>query len=165
MTPTIHLVTGSTGAGKTTYARKLADDAGALRFSIDEWMVALYGPDVPEPIQFEWMMERIDRCEAVIWQTAIAAAQRGVCSILDLGLTKKAHRAKFAAAAQGAGLPVVLHYIDLSVDERWARVQKRNVEKGSTYRLDVTRQMFDFIERMWECPDETEMAALNGRRV
>ena len=41
------LVVGCTGAGKTTYARQLAAELGAVRFSIDEWMMALFGPDVP----------------------------------------------------------------------------------------------------------------------
>ena len=37
MTPLLHMVCGGVGAGKTTYARKLADEIGGLRFSIDEW--------------------------------------------------------------------------------------------------------------------------------
>ena len=38
----IHLICGSTGAGKTTYALELAERIGAVRFSIDEWMTALF---------------------------------------------------------------------------------------------------------------------------
>ena len=45
MTPLLHMVCGGVGAGKTTYARKLADEIGGLRFSIDEWMTSLFGPD------------------------------------------------------------------------------------------------------------------------
>lgn len=41
--PLIHLVAGSTGAGKTTYARKLCAEIGALHFSIDQWMATLNG--------------------------------------------------------------------------------------------------------------------------
>ena len=36
------LIVGCTGAGKTTYARRLADEIGGIRFSIDEWMMALF---------------------------------------------------------------------------------------------------------------------------
>ena len=32
----IHLICGSTGAGKTTYAEKLRGDLGALHLSIDD---------------------------------------------------------------------------------------------------------------------------------
>ena len=39
----IYLICGSTGAGKTTYAIRLSETVGAVRFSIDEWMAALFG--------------------------------------------------------------------------------------------------------------------------
>ena len=42
----IHFIIGSTGAGKTTYARKLASECRALPFSIDEWMHELFAPDL-----------------------------------------------------------------------------------------------------------------------
>ena len=71
MSVTIHLVAGSTGAGKTTYALALAAREGAVRLSIDEWMTALFGPDQPEPLRFEWMMERVKRCELQMWTVAL----------------------------------------------------------------------------------------------
>ncbi len=43
--PRVHLIAGSTGAGKTTYARALAEQVGGVRFSIDEWMTALFWMD------------------------------------------------------------------------------------------------------------------------
>ena len=43
----IHLIWGSTGAAKTTYALQLAPELGAIRFSIDEWMAALFWMDSP----------------------------------------------------------------------------------------------------------------------
>jgi hypothetical protein len=50
-------------------------------------------------------------------------------------------------------------------DERWRRVQARNTAKGETYRIEVTRPMFDFIESIWQPPDEAEMLALAGVRI
>lgn len=44
LTPTIHLICGSTGAGKTTYSARLSEQTGAVSFSIDDWMVTLFGP-------------------------------------------------------------------------------------------------------------------------
>ena len=162
--PTIHLVTGSTGAGKTTFAMRLAEEEGAIRLSIDEWMTALFEADRPEPIEFTWMMERVNRCEAQMWAVALDAARRGVGSAIDCGLTRADHRRKFADLARAAGLPVVLHWVDVPVEERWRRVERRNAERGETFRLEVTRPMFDFVEGMWEPPAAEEMAALNGRR-
>lgn len=162
MTATVHLITGSTGAGKTTYAMKLAQTENALRFSIDEWMVALYGPDRPDPLTYDWMMQRIDRAEAVIWRTVLDAAARGRSSVLDLGFTKQAHRAKFAGLAHAAGLQVRLHFLDVPAAERWRRVERRNAGQGETYAMTVDRGMFEFMEQMWQPPEMAELAALNG---
>ena len=45
----MHLLCGPTGAGKTTYARELAEAESAVRFSIDEWMSALFWMDAGDP--------------------------------------------------------------------------------------------------------------------
>ena len=163
--PSIHLVCGSTGAGKTTYAAALAQKLGGMRFSIDEWMTDLFWMDSPEPIAFDWTMERIARCETRIWAIALQAAAAGISPILDLGLSRADHRAKFAGLARTAGLPVRLHWIDIPTDERWRRVERRNAEKGETFRIIVTRAMFDFVEGLWDAPTESEMAAMNGVRL
>ena len=165
MTATIHLVAGSTGAGKTTYALELAARESALRLSIDEWMVTLFEPDQPVPLQFEWMMERVNRCEAQMWTVVCQAAALGTSIVVDCGLTREAHRAKWSKLAADAGLTARLHHLDVDAEERWRRVQSRNVERGPTYRLEVTREMFDFVETLWERPSDKELASLNGIRV
>jgi len=47
----------------------------------------------------------------------------------------------------------------------WRRVTARNEQQGETYRVTVTRPMFDFIETIWQEPDAAELAALDGVRV
>ncbi|HTE80941.1 MAG TPA: AAA family ATPase, partial [Reyranella sp.] len=68
---TFHLVCGSTGAGKTTHALRLVQEFGALHFSINDWMVRLFGPDQPPKRDWPWIAERLARCEALIVETAI----------------------------------------------------------------------------------------------
>jgi predicted kinase len=160
-----HIICGSTGAGKSTYAKRLADEIGGIHFAIDAWMVTLFWKDSPQPIEFEWAMERVNRCEVMIGDLALASVRRGVPAVLDLGFTKAHHRAKFVAMAKQADLGVALHFLDVPADIRWARVEQRNAQKGATYSLEVNRGMFDFVEGMWEAPDEAELAALNGKRV
>ncbi|OYU51499.1 MAG: Zeta toxin [Alphaproteobacteria bacterium PA1] len=160
-----HLICGSTGAGKSTYSQVLAKELNGLHFAIDRWMVTLFWQDSPQPIEFDWTMARIDRCEAMIFETAKQAVSIGVPAILDLGFTKSAHRQKFAKLAAEAQIPVVLHVLDVPVEERWARVEGRNANKGDTYAMEVDRSMFDFVETMWELPDAVEMNALNGLLV
>lgn len=150
--PLIYLITGGTGAGKTTYALKLADEIGAIRFSIDDWMTTLFWMDSPNPISHEWAMSRIGRCEAMIWDNATQALKRDLPVILDLGFTKASHRQKFKELAEGAGFKSELHWVDVPAEERWARVQTRNTERGETFAMTVTRELFDFMEGEWEAP-------------
>jgi predicted kinase len=160
-----HIICGSTGAGKSTYSRKLAEEVGGLHFAIDDWMVTLFWKDSPQPIEFAWAMERVNRCEAQIAKLALAGCARGVAAVLDLGFTKAEHRAKFAEIARAARVGVKLHFLDVAADVRWERVEGRNAEKGDSYSLEVNREMFDFVEGMWQPPDAAEMAALNGVAV
>lgn len=159
------LIVGCTGAGKTTYARKLADELGAVRFSIDEWMTALFWADSPQPIQFAWTMERVNRCEAQIFAMVRQLAERGVPALLDLGFTKLAHRDKFRALAAETGLTAEVHFIDVPADLRWFRVNRRNTQRGETYAMEVNKQMFDFMEGLWEPPLEAEWSAGGGLRI
>lgn len=163
----IHLICGSTGAGKTTYAQALSDRIGGIRFSIDEWMTVLFWMDSPQPLQPAWSMERVERCLAQIWLTASGVAQRGVPCVLDIGLSQASSRARFGKLANERGLSTQLHYVDVPAEERWRRVEARNAAKGGTYHLpfDVTRDMFDFVETLWEPPTDAEMAASHGVKI
>lgn len=162
--PKVYLITGGTGAGKTTYALKLARKTKGIRFSIDDWMTTLFWMDSPDPISHDWAMTRIGRAEAQMWETAQQVLKQDLSVILDLGFTKAAHRQKFYDLAKAADAEACLHWVDISPDERWRRVQLRNAEKGETYAMDVPREMFDFMENEWEAPSKKELAAHNGMR-
>lgn len=163
--PDLIMIVGCTGAGKTTYARKLAEELGSVRFSIDEWMTTLFWADSPQPIEFSWTMERVNRCEARIFDMVLQLAACGVTAVLDLGFTRLEHRDKFRALAREAGLTVAIHFIDVPADERWCRVNHRNKQRGETFAMEVDRQMFDFMEAMWEPPSEAEWRAAGGLRI
>jgi predicted kinase len=163
----LHFLVGSTGAGKTTYALRFCNDTGALRFSIDEWMTALFWMDTPQPLQPAWSMERVERCSTQIWQVAVQVAKAGVPCMLELGFASRANRRKYAELAAEERLSVMLHVLDVSIEERWRRVQLRNHESTAQQQLSfaVTREMFDFTETFWEPPTSEEMAAFAGRYV
>lgn len=163
--PQVILVVGCTGAGKTTYARKLAGDLGAIRCSIDEWMMPLFGPDQPKPIRFDWMMERVNRCEAMIFTLVQQVAALGVPAVLDLGFTKKEHRDKFRSLCADVGLNAAVHFVDVPRETRWQRVEQRNRDQGETFAMQVDRGMFDFMESMWEPPQPSEIALNDGQIV
>lgn len=154
----IILISGLVGAGKSTYARNLEKSSGAIRFSVDEWMTTLFKADWPDDLDFNWSMERIFRIEEQIWSMVEKLMRFDVSAILDLGLLKQEHRQKFYDLAAKHGFDIETHLIEADIDIRWHRVQNRNTVKGETFSLEVTREMFDFCENLYEHPEGDEVA-------
>jgi predicted kinase len=125
-------------------------------------MVDLFASDQPEPLRFDWIAERVGRCEHQIGRMAVRCAQAGVAPVLDLSFLRSSSRARFAALARQSGFDVTLHFLDVPADERWRRVSSRNQTRGETFSLTVTRPMFDVIESIWEPPTAVEMSAHQG---
>jgi predicted kinase len=123
--------------------------------------------DSPQPLDPTWSMERVERCLTQIWSIASQVAQRGVPCVLDVGLSQESSRARFVTLASGLGLSVQLHFVDVPPEERWRRVEARNARRGDNDHLpfDVTREMFDFVETLWEPPTDEELAVCNGVRI
>ncbi|MEQ9519073.1 MAG: ATP-binding protein [Parvibaculum sp.] len=152
----VNLICGSTGAGKTTYAQKLADERGAVRFSIDEWMSELFWPDQMPGTDYRWAIERVERCERQIWTVSREVLARGSEVVLDLGFTKREQRERFCAWADKTGAETITHYLAVDAATRRARVYQRNAEKGDTFAFEVTDEMFDFMETIFEPPTGEE---------
>ena len=157
----IYTICGCVGAGKSTLARKLVDEHKALLFTGDEWMSTLFFPDLTGEPEFDWIWERMGRNEKQMWRQVVQAAAQGIPSVLDLGMTTRDHRKKFADLAKEAGLPFELHWLDIPAETRWARTQKRNEGSAETYVFQVSRKGFDFVDGMWEEPTAEEMQNMN----
>ena len=154
----VHLVIGPQGAGKSTVAMQLAQHESAVRFSIDEWMQTLFGPDLPKPMSLTWILVRLRRCEVQIWATASQVLRAGGCVILDLGFTKIESRDKFRDLAAGVGAEVQVHVLTAPYHVRKERVMNRNLSKGETYSFEVTPMMFEFMEKEFQDPTEDELS-------
>ncbi|MDH5751047.1 MAG: ATP-binding protein [Deltaproteobacteria bacterium] len=152
-----HLICGSTGAGKTTYALKLAERQQAVRFTLDDWMKNLFWMDCPEPLEYEWALERVKRCEERILSVCSEMAGMDVEIVLDFGFFEKAQRERVMQALDDMGIASRLHYLPVQAGERWKRVDMRNRLRGGTFFLEVSRGMFDFCENLFEEPDKSEL--------
>jgi len=153
----IHLIVGNTGSGKTTYAKELKKKNNGIIFSIDKWNKTLFLPDKKSTDGLEWFLERIDRAEEMIMELVTQLENAKTHSILDLGLSKFEHRAKFRTFAKANGYELKTHFLDISRETRLKRVTKRNTEKGATFEFEVSKENFDFMERWFEKPSAMEM--------
>jgi predicted kinase len=148
---TVHILSGPVGSGKTTYARQL-EDGGAVRFSIDEWMIRLYGQHMPDDLR----QERQARCRRLFLDMTEDIGAVGVDVVLDCGFWKRSERQEARDRLTRAGLVVQTVYFDLSPDERWRRLVARNGELSrDCYR--ITRPMFDAFESVFEAPGKDEL--------
>lgn len=154
----LHIIYGPQGAGKTTFARQLSSQTKAVCFSIDEWMTGLFGADQPQTLSLEWVLERVRRCEARIWQVCTAILATGGTVVLDLGLLRQQDRSRFVELARARDFQFTLHFVDAPLELRKQRVLNRNLERGDTFSLHVTPQMFDFMEGIYQAPDAAELA-------
>ncbi|MDO6473634.1 ATP-binding protein [Maribacter sp. 1_MG-2023] len=153
----LHLIVGNTGSGKTTYSNELKKKTKGVLFSIDTWNNTLFLPDKKETDGLEWFLERIERAESMILNVVAQLEESHTDAILDLGLSKFEHREKFRHFAASHDYAIQLHFLDISKETRWQRVQQRNTEKGATFEFEVSKENFDFMETWFEKPTENEL--------
>jgi predicted kinase len=153
----LHLIVGNTGSGKTTYSNALKSKTKGVLFSIDTWTKTLFLPDKTPNDGLEWFLERIERSENIIMNLIQQLEQTNTDSILDLGLSKFEHREKFRHFAAANNFKIKFHYLDISKETRWHRIQQRNTEKGDTFEFEVTQENFNFMQNWFEPPTAEEL--------
>jgi len=161
----IHLVEGPVGAGKSTYAARLAADCRAPHLNLDAWFAALFSPDRPAQDVMQWYVERKWRCVDQLWALGRGLAALGNDVVLELGLIARADREVIYRRADEAGVRLVVHALDAEREVRRARVRQRNQERGPTFSMLVPDAMFDLASDRWEPPDAEECAQHEIRHV
>lgn len=153
----IYLIEGPVGAGKSTFAGQLSLTHKAPLLNLDEWMVTLFSPDRPSENFMQWYIERKDRCIEQIWSVACEMIETGIDVVLEMGLVQLADREGFYSRVDGAGYELHVYLLDASTEVRRQRVRARNLEQGSTFKMEVSDEIFELANGAWQPPDETEL--------
>jgi predicted kinase len=156
--PKIYLIAGNTGVGKSTYTRNLAQKEDAYIFSGDEWFKTLFLADVPSPSTYKWALERTERIEDQIVKEALKLIIKDMNVILDLGFFKRVQRKRVEQFFNENNVKTSLHFLDIDKKLRWERVNKRNFEKSESFEFEVSREIFEFCETIFEGLFEDEKA-------
>lgn len=118
--PALFLTVGLPGTGKTTAARRIEAEHGALRLTKDEWMKALYGHDNPASAS--------DVIEGRLIQIGMRALELGISVVIDFGLWSRDERSALRQAAADIGAAVVICYLELTPTEQRKRLDQRLAE-------------------------------------
>lgn len=150
----VTLICGRICCGKTTYAKKLCREQGAVLLSVDEIMLAVFGP---------YAGERHDEYAANIrrylLEKSAELTRAGVDTVLDWGFWTREGRAAARDFFSARGIPCQFLYLDVDEDTWRARVKKRNAavlagEAGDYYIDDHLAAKF--LSR-FEAPERNEI--------
>ena len=149
---------GLPGSGKTTRAKALAAETGALRLTPDEWQTRLFADDMHHPDHDR----RHDTVEAIMWDVAAHILSQGGDVILDFGFWSRAERAGFAEKARALGAVCIVQYEDVPMEELEARVTRRNQEAAEGHFVIPITALRQWA-RLFEPPDADELAGKFSR--
>ena len=130
--PTLFLICGLPGSGKTTLAKQLESERPALRLAPDEWMARIVGDGYDEA--------RRAAVESVQWEPAQRALSLGVDVILESGFWSRNERNELRMRAAALGAKTKLYYLDVPLDELKRRITLRNAAlPPDTFHVDIAQ--------------------------
>ena len=152
--PTLYLMVGLPGAGKTTLAKQMEQELGALRLSPDEWIAPLYGSDLTD----EYLDRTRGPIESVQWQVAERALRLGLDVILDFGFWSKQERDDYRDRAAALGARSELRFLDVAFEELAGRIAARNADLPE-HAFIVTDANLQLWASRFEPPTPDELVA------
>lgn len=141
---TIHLMFGFMGFGKTTVAKELEQKYSAVRLTHDEFMVKLYGRNMPYA-DFHPNYEKVDN---VLWSLAEKIVNAGADVIMDYGFWSHKVREKAYNRAKEITNNVVFHLTDCDMTTAKQRILKRSAENPDE--LLIREDEFNTLVKQFE---------------
>jgi predicted kinase len=148
----LHLFCGKAGSGKSTLAKAVADAGNGTLISEDVWLAHLYGDEMQTFDDYRRVSLRLRK---VIGPHVVDLLRSGRTVVLDFPANTRAARAWLRSLSDAAGVPHLLHVMDMSDATCLQRIDQRNQQRpeGSHH---LTPEQFVHISSFFEPPAPDE---------
>lgn len=143
---------GKMGAGKSTYAKSLAQQTNTIMLSEDEWLSRLFPGEVNNLNDYVRLSRRI---KPLLNTLILDLLSNHIHVVLDFPGNTVMQRKWFKELINDAGVAHELIYIDLDDSECLKRIEKRR-RKQPDRNLTDTPEMFRRVTSFFEPPTEQE---------
>jgi predicted kinase len=148
-TPVLFVMVGLPASGKTTRAKELEEERGALRLTPDEWMIPLFNDNDADG-------KRNVLEGRFIW-LALRALRNEIDVVLDFGVWSKNERSALRALALEAGAASELIYLEIDEDEQRRRRDAR-ASRVPTLTFNITDGDLAEYRTWFEPLDDAELS-------
>ena len=100
---TAHLICGLPCSGKTTYAHGVHADLDSVLFSLDRWLITVFGRYSLATVGHEEHTRRVSACRDLTWGQSAELLRRSVDVILDDGFFLRENHIRCIEAARAVG--------------------------------------------------------------
>jgi predicted kinase len=139
-------------AGKSTLAKKLAEQHGAILICEDLWLQQLYPTEIRG---FDDYLVYARRLKAVIAPHVKALLAQGLSVVLDFPANVPAQRAWFRELIAASGADHLMHFVDPGRERCIEQLEQRNREQppGS---MPMSVEQFEAISALFVAPADDE---------
>lgn len=158
MKPTLHLLMGLPGSGKTTLSKILEEQTGAKRISSDESRLSLFKNPVFD-------QKEHDELYAMLDHNVEHLLEAGESVIYDANLNRKQHRQEKYDLADKTGAAVILWRLT-TPDELSRKRRLEEQDMKLVPKWEKPERMFERIQDVYEPPEDDEPnIAIDGTNI
>jgi predicted kinase len=157
---TVYVICGFIGAGKTTFAKQLEAQTGAVRITKDEWLIRIVGndPTIDGYEDYDGRMCGLSR------DVAFRLAEKGIDVIIDEGVWLKEQRDILRRRAEEVGAQAVVYYLNTPIETIRERVARRNTNTANDS-FTISEELLDGYLQYWQPPGEDEEYVLTSEVI
>lgn len=153
--PTVHLLFGMPGCGKTHFATSLAARGRCVALSHDEWIVGLLGGQ-PGNEEFQRFAAPVHE---LLWRQTEKIVRAGSDVALDFGFWTRVERDAARARVQAMGGQARFYAFECTAEQAWHRIGRRNAGAAEAA-LHISADTFNFLLAKVEPPMPDEQFIL-----